>query len=437
MIHLPLGKGLVFLFLSLTCWANSSGAPEGHTGAPGEQTCTVCHTGTVNSGRGRLRIEFPSAGYTPGQTSRMRVILEDPAASRWGFELTARLESAPQTRAGTLASVDGNTMVNTAGAMQWITHTAAGTRRGTTGSVTFEFNWTAPATDAGAVVFYAAGNAANGNGTVTGDNIYTTSLRVAAESGGGARPTFTASSVVDAFTARPGMAPGAWVTIQGSELAGSETHWTPVGGRTLDTRLGGVTVKVNDAPAVLSFVSPTRITMLVPGNTPEGEVPVVIEREGAAPSTVNVRVSAALPAIHCVPDPSGNRFFASVTSAGAGTSLALLNPRGWILGNPAVDNRALRGVRAGEEIDIYAIGLGKTEGETTTDRLFANPVPLATLPTVRFGELTATPSLAAMIAPGLYLVRVKAPESLAAGEVALTLEVHGMTSAPNVFLLVQ
>jgi uncharacterized protein (TIGR03437 family) len=427
---------LLLCFLASAAYANSDGAPEGHTGAPGEQTCTACHLGTANSGRGRVRVEFPTNGYTPGQKSRMRVIVEDPTAIRWGFELTARLESNSRTTAGTLASSDGNTLVNSGGGLQWITHTTAGTRRGVTGSAAFEFDWTAPATDLGAVVFYAAGNAANGNGTNAGDNIYTTSLRVAAEVSGGARPTFTAASVVDLYTGRPGMAPGAWVSINGTELAGSEANWTPVGGGGLETRLGGVTVKVNDVPAVLSFVSPTKITLLVPGNTPEGDVPVVIERDGTAAPAVNVRVSAVLPAIHSIAD-SGGKFYASVTSAGAGTSLALINSKGWILGNPAVDSRAVRGVRAGEEIDIYAIGLGKTEGETITDRISTTAANLAAAPVVRFGETSATPTLAAMVSPGIYVVRVKTPDSLAAGEVPLVLDFNGVTSSSNVFLLVQ
>jgi uncharacterized protein (TIGR03437 family) len=193
---------------------------------------------------------------------------------------------------------------------------------------------------------------------------------------------------------------------------------------------------VNDVPAVLSFVSPARITLLVPGNTPEGDVPVVIERDGTAAPAVNVRVSAALPAIHCAAD-SGGKFYASVTSAGAGTSLTLINPKGWILGNPAVDSRAVRGVRAGEEIDIYATGLGKTEGETVTDRISAAAANLAAALVVRFGETSVTPVLAAMVSPGIYVVRVKTPDSLAAGEVPLILETGGASSSPNVFLLVQ
>jgi hypothetical protein len=41
------------------------------------------------------------------------------------------------------------------------------------GSKTFSFDWVAPSTNIGNVTFYFAGNAANGNGTSSGDRIYT------------------------------------------------------------------------------------------------------------------------------------------------------------------------------------------------------------------------------------------------------------------------
>ena len=58
---------------------------------------------------------------------------------------------------------------------QFIQHSAPKTG---VGSGTFTFSWTAPATSAGTIVLYAAGNAANGDGTQLGDHIYTTSLQL-------------------------------------------------------------------------------------------------------------------------------------------------------------------------------------------------------------------------------------------------------------------
>jgi uncharacterized protein (TIGR03437 family) len=419
-------------------FAVSDGAPAGASGAPGEFTCTSCHAGAANSGQGRVRIELPGGEvYSPGQKVRMKVVIEDPSAIRWGFQLTARSAANESRSLGRLEAADNTAEVLSQGEMQWITHTLAGTRRGTRSPVTFEFDWTAPANDAAPVVFYAAANAANGNGAPTGDSIYTTSLRATAGSGGGARPSFTSSAVTEAFTRKAGMSPGSWVTITGTDLAARAVQWSPAAGRPLDTRLGGVTVKINDVPAALSSVSPTSIMLLVPAATPVGNVPVVIERDGTAGEVVSVAVSAAVPAIQSVADPNtAGRFWAAATPAGAGTSLSLVNPKGWVLNKPEIDSRAVRGPFPGEEIDLYATGLGPAS-ETPTDRLFSGSFPVANMPKVRFGEVTVDAASAALVSPGLYVVRVKVPESLAAGDVAVTLDVNGSTSAASVMMFVQ
>lgn len=44
-----------------------------------------------------------------------------------------------------------------------------------TGSFSFDFDWTAPSTNAGDVTFYFAGNATNANGDEFGDYVYTSS----------------------------------------------------------------------------------------------------------------------------------------------------------------------------------------------------------------------------------------------------------------------
>jgi uncharacterized protein (TIGR03437 family) len=96
------------------------------------------------------------------------------------------------------------------------------------------------------------------------------------------------------------------VNIAGSDLASKDVHWSPAADQPLPTTLGGVTVKVNGAPAVLSHVSPAQITMLVPAVTPEGDLPVVIEREGQSSDTVTVTSRAALPALHSVAETTGD-----------------------------------------------------------------------------------------------------------------------------------
>ena len=149
--------------------AFSSGPPPGHTGAPGEQTCTNCHAGPTSGGT--LTIT-PPANYTPGQTYQIVVRHANPDQSRdrWGFQLTAL--NGDNNMAGSFAPLNGFTQVVGGGdGRDYIQHTSDGTFPGATTTVAWTFNWTAPATNVGQVTFYTAGNQANGDGTPSGDRI--------------------------------------------------------------------------------------------------------------------------------------------------------------------------------------------------------------------------------------------------------------------------
>jgi uncharacterized protein (TIGR03437 family) len=171
---------LLALLVPILVYAYAEGPPAGATGGFGEPNCTDCHTGTaVNAGGGKVTITVSAPSYTSGGTYTITVTDFDSTQRRWGFELSARTQAGMQ--AGTLqVGSDGLTqIVPSFNGIQYITHTLSGTRNGTrdTGSgVSFTFTWVAPDVSAGPVVFNAAGNAANGDGTQFGDHIYTTSL---------------------------------------------------------------------------------------------------------------------------------------------------------------------------------------------------------------------------------------------------------------------
>ncbi len=159
--------------------AHSAGAPPGMTGAPPGTNCTSCHGGSPNTGGGNVRVEFPSGTtYTPGSTYKLHIVLTDANARRWGFEVTARRGDDRLTLAGMLAVDNAANMQSAPGgaAGEYITHTAQGTAQGTTGSNSWDVNWTAPAAGSGPVTIFVAGNAANGNANNQGDSIYTGSL---------------------------------------------------------------------------------------------------------------------------------------------------------------------------------------------------------------------------------------------------------------------
>ncbi|MFC1556890.1 choice-of-anchor V domain-containing protein [candidate division KSB1 bacterium] len=163
----------VLLFSSSVLIANRSGPPDGRTGAPGESNCTVgCHSSfALNSGSGSLEISgIPAEGYTPDQTYPITITLNHSGASVWGFE--AAVKDASFNQAGAIVVTEApRTQTSVFSGITYIKHSFTGTL-----SNTWTFDWQAPASDAGPVTIYAAGNAANGNGSNQGDFIYTKSL---------------------------------------------------------------------------------------------------------------------------------------------------------------------------------------------------------------------------------------------------------------------
>lgn len=164
----------------------SPGPPLGMTGAPGEGTCIGCHytyggTNSIpNLGPGRVQITGLPAYYTPGQryAVTVTVIANESAVNRWGFELTAL--DVQGSSAGELTVTDAARVLKRSGSIldqprTYLSHNdEAGTNLGRTGANSWSFNWTAPDSSVGEIMFYATGNAADGQVTPEGDYIYAT-----------------------------------------------------------------------------------------------------------------------------------------------------------------------------------------------------------------------------------------------------------------------
>jgi hypothetical protein len=167
-----------------TAHAFSSGPVGGYTGAPGERSCATsgCHGGTPNAGPGQFTITGLPASYDPGMTYEVTVqhSTTDNSRRRWGFQLTALTPN--NTKAGNIANNSGFTSIlnndGPDGNRQYIEHNLQGTFPEQGSSANWTFNWTAPASDVGAITFYAAGNQANNDSSNSGDQIYRITLTV-------------------------------------------------------------------------------------------------------------------------------------------------------------------------------------------------------------------------------------------------------------------
>lgn len=162
--------GISCLTVNTILLAYNSGPPDGRTGAPGESNCTVgCHSGNaLNSGGGSLTINGVPDNYQLDSTYTITVTISQTGINKFGFEATAK-KISDNVPAGTLTAGTGSQISGT-----YIKHNFSGTA-GSNNSKSWTFTWKAPSSDVGEIKFYIAGNAANGNGSNTGDYIYITS----------------------------------------------------------------------------------------------------------------------------------------------------------------------------------------------------------------------------------------------------------------------
>jgi uncharacterized protein (TIGR03437 family) len=415
--------------------ADVTGADPRLTGAPGDNqsACTSCHTGTaLNAGGGSVKIVLPGGTtYTPGTTQHIKVQVSDSAQRRWGFELTARLASNPTSgQAGDLTATDANTRVicdngrqkpcSTASPVQFITHTLAGTQLGTTGSGSFEFDWTPPGTDVGNITLYAAGNAANGNNQNSGDHIYTTSVTLTPAAATTSNPAIKATGgVVNAASFQPGIAQNSWVTITGTNLSTTTRTWSAdeLAAGTLPTSLDGVSVTVNGKAAYVEYISPTQVNVVSPADDSTGSVQVSVKANGQTSDPIIANMQSFSPA-----------FFSF-----DGKYLAATHSDNSLLGKPGLFSSApdsTTAAKPGETIILYGTGFGPTDPAVATGQPTTKPATITTPFTISIGGVTATVSFGGLIPPfaELYQFNVQVPAGLADGDQLVVAQIGSVTS---------
>jgi uncharacterized protein (TIGR03437 family) len=239
-------------------------------------------------------------------------------------------------------------------------------------------------------------------------------LRLAVEAAPGVGLTLSAGSAVPVVTAvvnaasfAIGMAPGALETVAGVNLTGGQP--VSAAGYPWPTDLGGVSVLLNDTPLQLLYVSDTQINFYVPqdadllNTSSGGTATLTVVTPSGAQAAINVNIAPVQPGI----------FDGAVLHAGTAVSAATTP------------------VHAGDFIEIYGTGLGRTSNVNGLQAAVATP-------TVFFGA-TPVRAVFAGLAPGfvgLYQVNVQVPAGLAPGLTPLLMSVN-MAHSNEVKILVQ
>ncbi len=235
----------------------------------------------------------------------------------------------------------------------------------------------------------------------------------------------TVTSVVNAASLLPNIAPYTWVTILGSSLASTTDNWNnSIVNGALPTSLDGVSVTIAGLPAYINYISPGQINLIAPQVSP-GPVAVTVTNGSVTSVAFMATASQYSPAFFVWP---GNQAvathldFSDAVKAGTFAGLTTI---------PA---------KPGETIILWGTGLGPTTPAAPVGSLVpATPTEnTSTLPNVTLNNSPVTVLGAALTAGAvaLYQVDIQVPSPMADGDYSLQVSIGGMTSPLGVILSV-
>jgi uncharacterized protein (TIGR03437 family) len=208
------------------------------------------------------------------------------------------------------------------------------------------------------------------------------------------------SSVVNAASFQPAIAPGGLVTVLGTDLTGGLGPFSSTGNPTMGSRLGSPiaapeipTVSVNGTTAIYLNASDTQVNFLAPANLLSGQADISITTYAGTSPSAKVQVHTYSPGI----------FFDTASGYGA------------ILISGTSDVTQLHPASPGDYLEIYATGLGplNAQGRTATPQVVIAGIAA---PVLYSGQTSAL---------GLYQVNVQVPLGVPGGKQPLSLSIAG------------
>jgi uncharacterized protein (TIGR03437 family) len=239
-------------------------------------------------------------------------------------------------------------------------------------------------------------------------------------------PTVDAGGVVSGASFQPGIVPGSWVTIKGTNLSPvtSDTWDKAIVDGKLPTSLDGVSVNMGSKDAYVYFISPGQINVQAP-DIGTGQVPVMVKTPGGTSLAVTANVTAQAPAFFQWPGSQ------AVATRNSDASLAVKD--GTFAGATTA------AAKPGDVLILWGTGFGPTTPpvaagiQVPADKLYSvtATVKLGTTDVQVFGG-ALSPGYA-----GLYQIAIQVPANMADGDYPIKATVAGITSPDGVILSVK
>lgn len=242
-----------------------------------------------------------------------------------------------------------------------------------------------------------------------------------------ATPAIFPNGVVSAsaFGTLPGVAPGSWIEIYGTNLAVDTRGWgsADFSGVNAPTSLDGTKVTIGGQAAYVDYISAGQINAQVPSSVTAGSQQLVVTTPYGASTGYAVTVSATQPGV-LAPGSfivGGKQYAAALFSDGT----TFVAPPGSI---PGV---ASRQAKPGEVITIYGVGFGIVTPNIPAGQIVQQSNTVASPVQFLFGGTAATSNYSGL-APqqvGLYQFNVTVPNVANNDLVPLTFTVGGSAVA--------
>jgi uncharacterized protein (TIGR03437 family) len=434
-----------------------AGAPTGHNG----QNCVACHSdkGPANSdSTGSLTVSV--SDYNPDVPQMIKITINHPTASRWGFQMTIREVSDETQEAGTFSVATGQSdqvvcddgsqfgsqpPCSGNGNRQFAEHmdaprTAAGS------GFSWTITWLPPPNEIGRLHVYVTAVAADGDGTDKGDHVYTFEKTLSNVGTCSVPNPPKLRTVSNGASFQPPISSNAMISALGLDFQVSG-YRRSVGlgdlennNTTFPTVLGCVAIEVT-GPGItqpvrlpIAYVQQDQINAQLPEFTGTGPVTLTVilnpDQENqfkSDPATLAAQQAFA-PAFFIVPNST------TIAAQIANTSIPVADPSlvpGGQLAKP------------GEIVTLYGTGFGDTKPFVATGTLATGAAQLVNPITVTVGTATlpASDVLYAGASPGsitgLYQFNVRLPTSTPSGNVPVTISIGGFKTQSGLTVPVQ
>lgn len=233
------------------------------------------------------------------------------------------------------------------------------------------------------------------------------------------------AAVVNAASFQPGIAPGAWISIFGSNFAVAARTWRSgeiVNGH-LPTLLDGVSVTVNRRPAAIYYASPTQLNVQVPSDDGDGVSVNVWVVTSAGSAAKDVIMQQVAPGLFVVPAENG-KYVAAQHADWSTVGKPGLYPDS----HPA---------KPGEVIVLYGTGFGPTSPAVPAGQVVTLPARLVSAATVTISGTEAEVQWAGVSGAGLWQFNVKVPDGLPDGDAPVVVKVDGKPSQAGAFVTIK